>query len=138
MTITPHISEGDFLQLEYSVTLNSFTGRGVDGIPPPRQTDTLSSKVTIPDGHAVIVGGLTRQDNASTVDGTPGLVEIPLVKYLFGLHTETKSQTTLFVFIRPIVLRDDQFEDLKYLSEKDLACADLPSNYPRSEPLIME
>ena len=26
ITVTPHISEGDFLQLEYTVALNSFTG----------------------------------------------------------------------------------------------------------------
>ena len=67
----------------------------------------------------------------------PFLGEVPIVKYLFGLHKDSDSKSTLFVFIRPIILRDDQFEDLKYLSERDLKSAELPSNYPLSEPMVV-
>ena len=137
VTVTPHISEGDHLQLEYSVALNSFTGGGSEGIPPPRQTDSLSSSVTVPNGFAVIVGGLTRKDAGTSAAGVPFLAEIPILKYLFGVHSTTDSQSTLFVFIRPIVLRDDQFEDLKYLSQQDLQAAGLPANFPQSDPLNM-
>jgi general secretion pathway protein D len=138
VTVTPHISEGDHLHLQYSVTLNSFTGSGSGGIPPPRQTNTLTSDVTIPDGYAIVVGGLTRKDLAATRAGFPFLVDMPAIQYLFGTHTRTRTQSTLFVFIRPVILRDDQFEDLKYLSAIDLQAACLPPALPQSEPLIME
>jgi general secretion pathway protein D len=62
VTLTPQISEGDHVVLDYAVTLNSFTGDGGGGVPPPRQTNNVSSRVTVPDGHAVIVGGLKRKD----------------------------------------------------------------------------
>jgi general secretion pathway protein D len=137
VTVTPHISEGDYLQLKYSVALNTFTGTGTADVPPPRKTDTINSEVTVPNGYAVVVGGLTRKDAAHTAQKIPFLGDIPVLGLLFGSFQDTHSQSTLFVFIRPVILRDDQFEDLKYLSERDLKKAELPSNFPASEPFIM-
>jgi len=138
VTVTPHISEGDHLQLQYSVTLNSFTGEGSSDVPPPRQTNTVNSEITIPDGHAVIVGGLTRKDYAFTASRIPILGQIPIIEYLFSNRRETLSESTLFVFIRPVILRDDRFADLKHLSERALERAEMPPNYPTSEPMIMQ
>jgi len=138
ITATPHISEGDHLQLDYSVTLSSFTGEGAAGIPPPRQTNTINSEVTIPDGYAVIVGGLTRTDHSKTVSRIPGLGHIPIIEYLFSTRSVGDSQSTLFAFIRPVILRDDRFEDLKYLSRRDLELAELPPNFPASGPQLMQ
>ncbi len=135
--VTPHISEGDYLQLKYSVKVNSFTGSGSEGIPPPRKTDAVDSEVTMPNGHAVIVGGLSRKDVSEVVDKVPLLGDIPILKFLFGSRDTGDSEVTLFVFIRPVILRDDDFEGLKYLSERDLAAAGLPGNYPASEPLLI-
>jgi hypothetical protein len=47
------------------------------------------------------------------------------------------STTTLFVFIRPVILRDDKFADLKFLSETDVKAAELPGDFPASEPLTI-
>jgi general secretion pathway protein D len=138
VTVTPHISEADCLQLKYSVILSSFTGAQTDtSIPPPQQSDTISSEVTVPNGYAVVVGGLTRKDFSTTVSKVPFLGDIPILKYLVSKQDDKDSKSTLFVFIRPIILRDDKFETLKYLSDHDLATAQLPPNYPVSEPVMM-
>jgi len=138
VTITPHISQGDYLQLKYSVALNSFTSESNDPtIPPPRQTDTVGSEVTVPDGYAVIVGGLTRKDFSRQISKIPLLGDVPILKFLFSSFKDTDTKSRLYVFIRPVILRDDKFEDLKFLSERDLAAAQLPSNYPTSDPIIM-
>jgi len=138
LSITPHISEGEHIQLQYSITLNSFTGDGGGDVPPPRQTNTLDSQVTIPDGHAIIVGGLTRKDFAYSATRLPYIGKIPLLGELISSTTRNESQSTLFVFIRPVILRDDKFADLKFISQRDLTRAELPGHYPSSEPLIME
>jgi general secretion pathway protein D len=138
INVTPHISEGNHLQLTYSVELNSFTGEGSSTSPPPRQTNNISSEITIPNGHTVIVGGLTRRDRSSSESKVPFLGEIPILKHLVSSQSRNRNQSTLFVFLRPVILRDDDFEDLKYLSEKDLAEAKLPGNYPESTPMVMQ
>jgi general secretion pathway protein D len=140
IAVTPHISEGDFLQLEYTVALNNFTGSGdsTAGTPPPRQTNQLTSKVTIPDGSTIIVGGLNRKNFSETVDAVPILGEIPILEYFFSNRTTSSSNSTLFVFIRPVVLRDDKFADLKFFSERSVKAAGIPADYPLSEPVIMK
>ena len=135
ITLTPHISEDDYLQLQYVVSLSSFTGQGGEGIPPPRQTDKVASEVTIPDGATIVVGGLNRRQSRQSNSAVPLLGEIPVVGNLFRSRTSDSSNTTLFVFIRPIILRDDQFEDLKFLSGRDARAAELPDGFPGSEPL---
>lgn len=137
ITMTPHIAEGDHLHLEYAVTLSSFTGKGTQDVPPPRRTNTLQSQVTVPDGYTVVVGGLNREDDSKTLDRVPFLGEIPLVEYLFSNRTSTDSQSTLFVFLRPVILRDDQFADLKYLSGVDMQVMGLARDLPESEPMAV-
>ena len=138
VTLTPHISEGDHLQLKYSITLNSFTGESSGSVPPPRQTNQISSDVTVPGGQAVIVGGLTREDLQHTVSSIPWLGKAPILEYLLGNRSDTHAQSTLFVFIRPMILRDDEFEDLRYYSDRELELAKLPPNYPASDPMVMD
>ncbi len=135
--VTPHISEGDHLSLEYSVTLSNFGEGGSEGVPPPRQRSELSSEVTVPDGNTVIVGGLNSNNISETIQKVPLLGDIPGLEYLFSSRSSSTSDSTLFVFIRPVILRDDQFKDLKYLSDSALRKAELPSNDPVSLPMMV-
>ena len=139
VTLTPHISEGDYLQLEYAVELSSFTGAAdaATGAPPPRQTDRAESKVTIPDGSTIIVGGLTRREHTDDFNAVPILGQIPILRLLFSSRSDGDRTETLFVFLRPTILRDEQFTDLRNLSEADLKSAGVPANFPQSRPVVM-
>lgn len=135
---TPRISDDDHLQLDYVISLNNFTGSGGDGVPPPRQTDEVASTVTIPDGYTVIVGGLNRQNYSDAYEGIPLLDKIPGIRYVVGQTNRSKSQTTLFVFLKPTILRDDKFSDLKFLSDRDLEAGQTEGNFPLSKPLFLD
>lgn len=139
ITVRPHISEADYLQLEYSVSLSSFTGdpvrQGDTLLPPARKSDAIESQVTIPDGSTIIVGGLNTKNLIETIDRVPLLGRIPILEFLFSNRSTTDATTTLFVFIRPVILRDDKFKDLKFLSERDTRAADVAGDFPASEPL---
>lgn len=141
ITVVPHISESDYLQLEYAISLSNFTGEPVQQgdtlLPPPRKSDSVASQVTIPDGSTIIVGGLNSRNLLETLHSVPLLGRIPILKYLFSSRTTTNRNTTLFVFIRPVILRDDQFEDLKFLSGRDLGAAETEGDFPASEPLAI-
>ena len=139
--VIPHISGDGYLQLEYRVILNTFTGtRGgqFGEIPPPRKTDEISSVVTIPDGHTVIVGGLNQRREALQTKSIPFIERIPIVRFLGGQQTQEAATSSLFVFIRPIILRDDKFQALKYLSRRDVKHAGAKGDYPPSQPLLIK
>jgi type II secretion system protein D len=135
--VTPHISEGDHLQLDFSIEFSSFESGGSASLPAPRNIDKIQSTVTIPDGHTVIVGGLNRTSTDRSTSGVPVLQHIPIVGVLFGNRSHDTEKSSLFIFIRPTILRDDKFKDLKFLSERDTQCAKAPGQYPTSEPLLM-
>lgn len=135
ITVEPHISEEEYLQLAYSIELSNFTGAGRNGLPPPSQKNTVDSAVTIPDGYTIVVGGLAVKNFTAAVDAVPLLGDIPVLNLLFGTRNRSNQDTTLFVFLRPVILRDDKFADLKYLSERKVHEAGLPGDYPISNPI---
>jgi type II secretory pathway component GspD/PulD (secretin) len=137
ISVEPHISEADYLQLTYSIELSNFTGASSNGLPPPSQKNTVDSSVTIPDGYTIVVGGLTTRDFSASTSTIPILGDIPILKYLFGTRNRNNNDSTLFVFIKPIILRDDKFEDLKYISSKRQSAASVPGDFPQSEPIPM-
>jgi len=138
ISIEPHISEDDYLQLAYSIELSSFTGTGRQGLPPPSQKNSVDSAVTIPDGHTIVVGGLRVKNFRSGMDSLPLIDQIPVLNWLIGSRSSASSDLTLFVFIRPTILRDEKFEDLKYVSDGALKDVGLPGQYPSSKPIAIK
>jgi len=137
ITVTPHIAEGDHLRLEFEVALESFTGDAGGGLPPPRSSNTVTSEVTIPDGATIVVGGINRRDYSESVSRIPILGELPVLEYLFSSRTTSETESTLFVFLRPVILRDDKFADLKHYAKPDVAAAGLKPDYPVSGPRMI-
>lgn len=138
--VKPSISDGDFLKLDYSIQISSFVGdrtttSGGGTLPPARSENTITSSVTIPDGHTIVVGGLTRDINSETIRRIPVLGQIPIIEYAFSNRDISNRQITLFLFLRAYVLRDDKFEDLKVLSGSAAGRAQLPSSFPTSLPV---
>jgi general secretion pathway protein D len=144
VTVKPQIAEGDHLVLDYSVTLSAFVGQPSDpSLPPPRQSNNLTSAVTIPDGYTVVVGGLEIVSESDNVSQVPLLGSIPWVGELFKNRAKTKSRTRFFVFIHSDVMRHGGFEDLKFISDQDMASAGVNSfgvdaDWPVVEPRIIK
>ncbi|MGB7344291.1 MAG: secretin N-terminal domain-containing protein [Pirellulaceae bacterium] len=137
ITVTPHINEDDHLQLEFDVEFSTFEGSGADGLPPPRQIDRVGSIVTIPNGKTVVVGGLKRVSDSEEFKGMPWAERIPVIRELTSRTDDMHRSTSFFLFIRPIVLRDSRFADLKYLSDNDLNDVQLPCDLPASRPELI-
>ena len=119
----------------YSIELSNFTGASSNGLPPPSQKNAVESTVTIPDGYTIVVGGLKVKNLRKTTQSIPIIDQIPLIKDIIGSHTNANNETTLFVFIKPVILRDDKFQDLRYLSDRAVKRAGIDGNYPESRPI---
>jgi general secretion pathway protein D len=139
ITATPHINEDDHLQLEFDVEFSTFSeAGGTANLPPPRQIDRVGSTVTIPDGKTVVVGGLKRVGDSQTFTGVPWAEKIPVLRELTSRTTENQTTTSFFLFIRPIILRDSRFADLRFLSDKEAGEACIPGDYPVSHPTLVQ
>lgn len=138
VTIKPQIAEGDHLVLEYSVSLSSFLGAASSPtLPPAKQQNSVQSVATIPDGSTVVVGGIELESESKTASQIPLLGDIPLVGEAFKSRNTTRNRSRFFVFIRANVLRGRGFEDLKYLSARDMEAARVADGWPEVEPRII-
>ncbi len=127
LTITPHISAGRYLRLDLSLLIESFTAQPVAGsaAPPPKTSRSIEGAVTVPDGHLIIVGGLTSEKHDETINKVPLLGDIPILGALFRSTSVIKRKTNLYIFIRPYILDDEHFDTLKSISRQELRKAEV-------------
>jgi len=136
--VTPQITDGDQLLIEYQVSLSTFVGDSSDPtLPPPRQETKLASQATVPDGYTVVVGGLEVEAETDAESRVPYLGAIPLIGSLFKSQSQTKTRSRFYVFLRCSVLRSPTFEDLRYLSAPVMAMAGIEENLPVVEPRVI-
>ncbi len=107
LTVTPHINEGDtiMLQIAQEVSTLAPAGGAVDLITNKR---TISTRVMVPDGAILVLGGLTSDDLQEQMESVPGLGRIPLLGELFRYRSTSNVKRNLMVFIRPQILHDEQ------------------------------
>jgi general secretion pathway protein D len=139
VTIKPQIAEGDHLVLDYMVSLSSFVGSASAAtLPPPKQQNKVQSAATIPDGFTVVVGGIELENDAKSVSQVPFLGNIPIVGEAFKTRNNSGSRSRFYVFIRANILRNRGFEDLKYISDRDVATAGVDDGLPKVEPRVIK
>ena len=131
--ITPHISTSGYLRIEYEITLNSFTAKRSDPtVPPARSTSSIKSEATVPSGHTIVVGGLQTSNEKTTVEKVPLLGDIPLLGLLFRSSSVGRTRTTTYLFITPRILDQQDFRDLKEISDQTLQ--EMENNDPTRTP----
>lgn len=138
MTITPQISEGGYIRLDYQVTQDSFVGEGTE-LLPPNETNNLvrSASVTIPSGSTVVIGGLNIDTETRTVLKIPLLGDIPLLGHLFRSTSDGVTKQRLYVFLTPRILSEPTLNDYRLLTAGSLADAGLPSDSPTLMPQMI-
>lgn len=139
VTVKPQIAEGDHLLLDYAVAISSFIGTSTNpSLPPPRQQNTLQSVVAVPDGFTVAVGGLQIDRDLESISQIPLVGDIPIIGEAFKSRNRTVSTTRFFVFLRASILRQQGFEDLKYLSGVELTASGVGDrDFPTVEPQVI-
>lgn len=139
VTLRPQIAEGDHLLLEYDISLSSFVGDSSDpALPPPRQDSSLASIATIPDGYAIVLGGLELSQEGDAENRIPLLGRIPVIGNLFKSQSRSQSNTRFYVMIRASVMRGEKFEALKYLSRQTAEQLGLSDGWPVVEPRLIQ
>jgi type II secretory pathway component GspD/PulD (secretin) len=143
ISVRPQIAEADQLVLDYSLSLSSFVGAApASGLPPPRQQNNVSSNATIPDGHTVVVGGIELVSDGRNTTQVPYIGDVPIVGELFKVRDNSQSRQRFYVFIRAAVLRDQQLNDLKYLTDATIRQNGLKSlgvsdGFPTMKPRVI-
>lgn len=135
LTITPRISDAGMLNLEYAVELSNFIGTpSADGLQPPKQKENYKSVVTLPSDSTMVIGGLSTESLRKSVAKVPFLGDIPILGELFRSTSRNATQSTIYVFIRPVIMRDPNFGDLRLITEGPMAASRIDDDTPTLMP----
>lgn len=125
LQISPAISASRYLRLAITLEVSNFLGTFQGAIPPPRITRTIETSVNVPDGYTMVIGGIIVDNASKTTNQVPILGNLPLLGQLFRRDTDTQDRTTLYFFVTPHIMHDEEFADLaEYSYSRKLEAAD--------------
>ena len=67
----------------------------------------------------MVLGGLIQDSDTREANSVPGLSAIPVLGALFRSVDKTRKKTNLMVFLRPVVMHDDQQSEALSLHRYD-------------------
>ena len=106
LTITPQITDLGAVILTVTAE-NSSTATVVAGAAPAINTQSMYTKVTVPDGGTTVVGGVLFDDERESQDRTPGLASIPFLGNLFKRKGVARNTNEILFFITPRISRPE-------------------------------
>jgi general secretion pathway protein D len=106
LKVTPHISEGNVIQLKIEQEDSSPGAKLTDSADISTNKRSIKTTILIEDGGIIVLGGLMQDTVTESEDRVPGLGSIPLLGNLFKSRSGSRQKTNLLVFLRPKILRD--------------------------------
>lgn len=100
LTVTPHITAGNEVQLEITQEVSSAvtTETGVSDSPTIK-TKKLQTVMVISDGQTLMMGGLIDTQVTDTHTGVPYLKDVPYVGRLFRTNSKSRRRTEMLVMV---------------------------------------
>jgi len=106
LKVTPHINEGNSVQLKIEQEDSSPGAKLTDSADISTNKRSIKTTVLIEDGGIIVLGGLMSDTVTESQDRVPGLGAIPLLGNLFKSRSGSRQKKDLLVFIQPKILRD--------------------------------
>jgi len=104
----PFISSDGTIRLEVHPEVSSGNVRVLNGFTlPDKEVTEVTTNILCYDGSTVIIGGLIREELATTASQIPLLGNLKWAGWLFRRKTETKDRRELIVLISPRIVKDD-------------------------------
>jgi general secretion pathway protein D len=104
LTITPQISQGETLRLEIATEVIKLKDNTNN--TPTTFKRTAETTVIVKNNETVVIGGIIGQDSTDSTTKVPLLGDIPVLGYLFRADSELKTQTNMFIFITPRIIKN--------------------------------
>jgi general secretion pathway protein D len=106
LKVTPHINEGNSVQLKIEQEDSSPGAKLTDSADISTNKRSIKTTVLIEDGGIIVLGGLISDTVTESEDRVPGLGAIPIIGNLFKSRSGSRQKKNLVVFIRPRIMRD--------------------------------
>jgi general secretion pathway protein D len=107
LSVRPTISVDGTVQLHVTQEVSNATAE-TQFNAPVISTRSIRTDLLVQDGQTIVLGGLTDNQRDVQSQGIPLLSAIPLIGGLFGRQARNSTETELFIFLTPRVIRTDE------------------------------
>jgi len=117
--VTPRISANNFVNLtvepEVSRVFDTVTKviNGSTSQADEYDVRRMETKVMIPSGNTLVLGGLVQDDTRSSNTKVPILGDIPGIGNIFRSDSKQRQKNNLLVFVTPTIVTDDDYQPTK-------------------------
>jgi pilus assembly protein CpaC len=109
LNFTPVVLASDRISLQVSTEVSELSTEGqitlADIVIPALAVRRASTTVNLPSGGSLVIGGLLQNDIRNTVDGFPGLKDIPVLGALFRSVNFRRDESELIITVTPYLVR---------------------------------
>ncbi len=118
LKVTPHINESGLVTMEISQEVSEQSSNvSVGGSDYPSfYKRSVSTTLTVKHGQTLVIGGLISETKSDAMSGVPCLIDVPLMRYLFGKDKMEGSKTEMIVMITPRVIAN--LEDVDAVTDE--------------------
>ncbi len=110
LTVRPTISADGYVMLQVTQEVNEATAE-TQFDAPIISTRSIQTRLLVRDGQTAVLGGLTDRERNTQKEGIPILSALPIIGGFFGHASNSSTETELFVFLTPRVLKTDEDAD---------------------------
>lgn len=103
--VTPIINDDKFITLKIKPEVSEVTSF-IENVPVIDKSETETT-VLVKDGVTIVIGGLIKDQQISTVDKVPILGDVPLLGIPFRKKNLQKVKTELVILLRPQIISGD-------------------------------
>ena len=106
LSVIPHINERGLVTMDISQEVSDLDAdvNVANKNYPSFFKRTVKTTLTVKHGQTIVIGGLIRDKEEEDISGVPCLIDIPVVRYMFGYETKTTKKVELIVLITPRVV----------------------------------
>lgn len=111
--ITPTVHYDHEISLKMKIEVSSQNGSvTISGVTEPIIAQKVSDQVIqLKDGEPAILAGLVQKQDTKSISGTPGLGELPILKYFFSSQDKTVQTDELVFLVIPHIVRESILTD---------------------------
>ena len=115
MTVTPQISQGDYVAMNLDVEVSSVkqspAGADPNIVGPTFSKSQVTNRIVVRDGATGVVGGLISETTDRSRRQTPILGDLPVLGWMFRRTSNQRAKRNLVVLVTPHVIRDGRDAD---------------------------
>lgn len=105
LEVTPQITPDDRIIMDLAINQDSI-GEWTDTGVPTIDTNSVRTQVLVDNGETVVLGGIFRSEEITSVSKTPFFGDLPLIGALFRYSNHSSEKNELLVFITPRLVKD--------------------------------